>query len=274
MVPSVAPGYPVLPIGARAAERETPPMEVIAPARRTERLPVLPTIGGTVIGTFMIVLGIVLTWAVLATPLLTMAIPKGHPGALDVAVAIGIWGFALVAPAAFVLYGATRLVRILGSARHHRPKASAILKTLADLPDGVVVASGLTLPDQRGISDLVVGPFGAAVLRQLPPREFTRINEGKWQLRTRRGWIQLEDPLDRAVRDAERVRRWLGHDDADFVVKVFAAVVGPDPVVARTPACAVLTPDQVVPWIAALAPQRSLTEGRRERILDMVRAAV
>ena len=76
-----------------------------------------------------------------------------------------------------------------------------------------------------------------------------------------------------AARDAERVRRWLGHDDADFVVKVYAAVVGPAPTVDRTAGCAVLTPDQLGSWIAALPAQRSLTTGRRELILDLVRDA-
>jgi hypothetical protein len=59
----------------------------------------------------------------------------------------------------------------------------------------------------------------------------------------------------------------------DFVVKVYAAVVGPDATMARTAACAVLAPDQLAGWIAALPAQRSLTTGRREQILDLVRDA-
>ena len=62
-------------------------------------------------------------------------------------------------------------------------------------------------------------------------------------------------------------------DDADFIVKVYAAVVGPEPTVTRTSDCAVLTPDQLAPWIAGLPPQRTLTEGRRERVLEYVRDA-
>ena len=73
-------------------------------------------------------------------------------------------------------------------------------------------------------------------------------------------------------RDAERVRRWLTDDD-DFLVKVYSAVVGPDPTVARTPHCAVLAPDQLAAWISALPAQRSLTPGRHQRVLDTVRAA-
>ena len=147
------------------------------------------------------------------------------------------------------------------------------MQALNALSEDVTVASGLTLPDGRGVSDVVLGAFGAAVIRELPPTAVTRIREGRWELRTARGWISLENPLERATRDADRVRRWLTNDDADFIVKVYAAVVGPETVVARTPGCAVLTPEQLASWIAALPPQRSLTESRRERLLQSARDA-
>jgi hypothetical protein len=143
---------------------------------------------------------------------------------------------------------------------------------LADRSD-LSVASGILLPDGRGVGDVVLGAFGAAVIRELPPAEVTRIREGRWELRLRRGWVTIENPLERAARDAERVRRWLAHDDADFIVKVYAAVVGPTPGVQRTTDCAVLTPDQIAPWVDGLPPQRSLTEGRRERLIEFVREA-
>jgi hypothetical protein len=136
----------------------------------------------------------------------------------------------------------------------------------------MAVATGLTLPDGRGVSELVIGPFGAAVIRELPPAAVTRIRGDSWQVRTSRGWIALENPLERATRDAERVRRWLTDDD-DFLVKVYSAVVGPAPTVARTPHCAVLAPDQLAAWIAALPSQRSLTPGRLQRVIDTVRGA-
>jgi len=171
------------------------------------------------------------------------------------------------------LYGAGRLARILAATRRRMPHRSATLRALDALPDDVTIATGIAMPDGRPISDVVIGPFGAAVVRELPPVAVTRVREGRWQLRTRRGWIVIESPLERAARDSERVRRWLAHDDADFIVKVYAAVVGPEPTIPRTTDCAVLTPDQLAPWIAGLPPQRSLTEGRRERLLEYVRDA-
>jgi hypothetical protein len=248
-------------------------MEVIQPSSALKRPSMAPLLAGTVIGTILIVTGIVMAYVAMATPVLNSILPSGRLNIGQMATGVIIWSIALVGPAAFVLIGASRLVRILTSLRERAPRRSATLRALDALADDVVVASGLTLPDGRTVSDIVLGPFGAAVLRQLPPAPVTRIREGRWELKTRRGWLTLENPLERASRDAERVRRWLGHDDADFVVKVYAAVVGTAWRIPRTADCAVLTPDEVPAWLSALPPQRSLTEGRRELVLDLVREA-
>jgi hypothetical protein len=246
-------------------------MDVIAPSRPLQRTSIVPLVGGTLFGTLFIVGGLVMAYVVFATPFLDLARPSGRPDIGQAAIGIALWAIALVAPAGFVLLGANRLARILAAARGRVPRRSSTLKALDSLPDDITVASGLTLADGRGVAELVIGPFGAAVVRELPPAAVTRLRGDNWQVRTSRGWISLENPLDRAARDAERVRHWLSEDD-DFLVKVYSAVVGPDPKVARTSNCAVLTPDQLSAWITSLPPQRSLTEGRRQRILDMVRA--
>ena len=77
--------------------------------------------------------------------------------------------------------------------------------------------------------------------------------------------------LDRASRDAERVRRWLAHDERDYVVRVYAAVVATDPAQPRTPTCAVITASQLEPWLRSLPVQRSLNEARRAQLLAMLR---
>ena len=247
-------------------------MEVISPSQATRRPSLGPILGGTILGTVLIVIGIVIAYVALATPALRSAVPSGRLDAGQVITGVTLWGLALVGPAALVLFGTNRLVRILATVRGRIPRKTTVLRAL-DGADDVIVASGLSLPDGRPLSELVIGPFGAAVIRELPPAAFTRVREGRWELRARRGWVAIENPLERAARDAERVRRWLGHDDADFIVKVYAAVVGPEPTVTRTTDCAVLSPDQLAPWIDGLPPQRSLTEARRERVAEMVREA-
>ncbi len=249
-------------------------MEVIAPPRPSRPAAVAPLLARTVYGTLFVVGGIVLAFVAYATPLLTAALPAGRPDALQSLMGAAIWGLALVAPAGLVIIGAYRLARILATAGGWRKDEVGVLHGFAQLPDDCSVASSLTLPDGRGLSHLVMGQFGAAVIRELPSAKVTRVRDGRWELRTARGWIPLGDPLEMATRDAERVRRWMADDDADFVVKVYAAVIGAEPQVARTTACAVLTPDQLAPWIVGLPPQRSLTQIRRERLLDVVRRAV
>lgn len=248
-------------------------MEVITPARHAQRPSFAPTVAGAVVGAALVVAGVVLGWAAIATPLLSSVVPSGRAELSQSIIGVAVWAVALVGPAALLLIGANRLVRILGAIRDRMPRRSAIVRALGDLPEDVVVANGLVLPDGRGVSEVVVGAFGVAVIRELPPAAVTRVRNGHWDLRSRRGWLPMESPLDRAARDAERVRRWLAHDDADFVVKTYAAVVAEAPNLARTPSCAVLRFDQLSAWVAALPAQRSLTPGRREQVLEAVRDA-
>jgi hypothetical protein len=250
-----------------------PDMEVISPARSAPRPSVAPIVTSATAGTMLVVGGLILAYVAFATPALSLVLPVGHADPLQMAVGMAIWAIALVAPAACILLGTSRLARMLATMRGRAHRVSAAVSVLSGLPDDVVVASGIVLPDGRPVPDLIVGPFGAAVVRELPPARAVRIQNGNWLLRTQRGWVPMEDPLARTVRDSERVRRWLAHDDADFVVKTYAAVISRDLSVARTPACAVVTPDQLAAWVAALPPQRSLTSGRREQMIERVRAA-
>lgn len=248
-------------------------MQQLNASRRRDRPHLVPLIGGTLVGAILLFGGLSLAYLAFTTPLIQRVMPGFGASGGQVAAAMAMVTTLLVVPGVCILVGTARLARMFASVRHHVRWRSPVAGALRNLPEGVTVASRLTLPDGRSVSDLVVGPFGAAVIRELPPSSMTRIRAGRWELRTDRGWIPLEDPLDRATRDSERVRRWLGGGDADFVVKVYAAVIGPAPTVARTPACAVLSTDQLGAWINGLPAQRSLTPGRRERILETVRAA-
>jgi hypothetical protein len=84
----------------------------------------------------------------------------------------------------------------------------------------------------------------------------------------------MENPLERTGRDAERVRRWHGTTERDFVVRVYAALVTADPTLERTGACAVVTPEQVPAWLASLPPARSLSADRRAEIVEQVRTLI
>ena len=125
------------------------------------------------------------------------------------------------------------------------------------------------------ISDLVIGPFGAAVVRELPPAAVTRVRGG--HLAGQDAAVAGSSSRTRSSaqpRDAERARRWLADDDADFLVKVYAAVVGPRAHDRRVrPNCAVLDarPARGVDHRAAGAAQ---PDARPPRAGPRVRCAI
>lgn len=185
------------------------------------------------------------------------------------------WTFALVAPGVFLFVGLAKLADAaeLILLRRARPRPAAAV--VRSLPDDHVVATRVRLPDGRVVPELVIGPFGVAVVAELPPAGASRHAGGRWEIRLSTGkWIPIENPLDRASRDAERVRRWLAHEDNDHVVKVYATVVTADAGIPRSPTCAVVSPAELPEWIAALPVQRSLFPERRERIVALFRTHV
>ena len=147
--------------------------------------------------------------------------------------------------------------------------------------------TGLVIPGGRRLHELILGPFGILVFAVVPPPSITRHVGGRWEIRDDRGrWIPIEAPLDRATRDAERVRGWLASDDRDFIVRVYAAIVTDDKTVDRSPACAVVPPSELAAWILALpvaarpergaarrgSPRPSRTSRRRPDAADARRA--
>ena len=58
------------------------------------------------------------------------------------------------------------------------------------------------------------------------------------------------------------------------MIKVYAAVVGSDPKVDRTPAVALINPTQVAEWLQSLPPQKSLDAARRDSVVKQVRSAL
>ncbi len=198
-----------------------------------------------------------------------------RPTEIQMATGALAWGFALIAPATFLIIGLARLVEAaeLVALRRRRPRPVAAIAR--QLPAEHVAAARVRLPDGRVVPELVVGPFGIAVIEELPRPDISREQNGQWEARAADGrWMPIENPLERAGRDAERVRRWLAHDDRDHVVKVYAALVDGSATLARTPTCAVVTPDELLAWIASLPVQRSLNTDRRGAIVELIKASL
>jgi hypothetical protein len=187
------------------------------------------------------------------------------------------WTLGLTAPAAFGIAGVAKLATAHERWRARRPRVTPAVRLARSIGDDHIVATSLRVPDDQGlIPELVIGPFGVAVIEELPPPGAV-LSRGirSWEVRIGNGYIRtIDNPLERAARDAERVRAWLAGEDADYVLKTYSAVVGRDPRVTRSGSCAVLEPDQVAAWLTSLPPQRSLDDARRTRLVRLLRGAL
>lgn len=245
-------------------------MQVIATSNPTSRVQRVAIARSLAVAILLLMAGAALAWLSLGTPLVTGFIPLGRPGALQIAGGIVVWGFAIVIPAVFLIMGITRMAAVLEAVTSMRPRRVTPQLASALGPDHVA-ATDLLLPGGRRLHELVVGPFGIVVLGAVPPPSFSRHVGSRWEIRDDRGrWIPIEDPVQRASRDAERVRGWLATEDRDFLVRVYAAVVTEDDRVDRSSTCAVVTPAELGAWLAALPPQRGLNGDRRERVQERI----
>jgi hypothetical protein len=231
-------------------------------------------LGGTLAGVGLVAAGLVLAFMAIATPLVSRLMPGTSAGTSSLSLAMLVWALAIVAGGSLLVSGADRLADTAAGVRDRARRPSALARVLATLPDEVAILPGIPTRDRRPVPQLAIGPFGVAVIHELPSAEIVRRAGSSWEILTTHGWAPTEYPLDLATRDADRVRYWLGEGDLDFVARVHAALVTPDPSLPRSAGCAVITLEQVPAWIAALPRQRSLSEGRRQRLLALVGAGV
>jgi hypothetical protein len=248
-------------------------MEIIAPQTQGGSAQLLLRAGmGLVLGAVLLTIGIVVAYVAFSTPFLVQMSTGGSLTPGRVVVGVLAWTLALTAPVGFGMLGILRLADSVDRILNRGPKSPTV-RIARSLGKEMTVAAHVLLPDGRPVPELVIGPFGAAVITPMPPpRTIRRINS-TWEQRQRDGrWRPIDNPLERAARDAERVRRWFAADDTDFVVKVHAAVVDPALSVERTSTCAVITPSQIPAWLASLPSQRGMSEDRRSRLVDKIRS--
>jgi hypothetical protein len=229
------------------------------------------------LGLAFVVTSATLLYIVFVAHFLDRFMPSGRPTTFELVSGALAWTFALTAPAGFGIVGLARLATAVDRWRARRPRITPAVRLRRAIGDDHIVATGVRLPDGAGVlPELVIGPFGAAIIKELPPVGAV-MSRGvrSWEVRVGNGYIRtIENPLERAAHDAERVRRWLNPDDSDIVLKVYATVVGTDPNVHRSPSCALIAPSQVADWLTSLPPQKSLDKGRTDRIVREIRSAL
>ena len=235
----------------------------------------IATAGG--MGLALVVAAAGLLYLVFVANFLDRFMPTGRPTTFELVSGALAWTFALTAPAGFGLVGVARLATAFDRWRARRPRVTPAVRLRRAIGDDHIVATGVRLPDgSRIVPEIVVGPFGAAVIEELPPVGAV-MSRGvrSWEVRVGNGFIRtIENPLERATTDAERIRSWLSPEDSDMVLKVYAAVVGTDSKVERSPSCALIAPTQVAEWLSSLPPQKTLDKGRTDRIVREIRAAL
>jgi hypothetical protein len=246
-------------------------MQVIAVSNAPSLGRRIAAIRSGTVAVLLVAAGVALGWLSLGTPLVSTFIPYGRPSAMEVAGEVIVWGFAIVLPAAFLIMGVARFASLIEFLSAMRPRRVTPHLQRALGAEHLAVTD-LLLPGGRRLHELVLGPFGMVVLGDVPQRFAARHVGAHWEVRDEKGrWIPIEDPVQRASRDAERVRGWLAMDDRDFVIRVYAAVVTNDASVERTPTCAVVRPVDLAAWLEALPQQRGLTPQRREHLTELIR---
>lgn len=223
------------------------------------------------VAVLLILAGVALAWLFLGTSIMSGFVPNGRPSTIQAILGVLAWGVAIVVPAGLTIVGFARIAATVEMIQSLQPRLMTPRLTQSLGPDHLA-ATDLILPGGRRIHELVLGPFGIAVLGDVPPANLSRRVGTRWEIRGDHGrWLSIEAPLDRASRDAERVRGWLAGDDRDFLVRVYAAIVTDDRRVERTPTCAVVAPGNLAAWLEALPGQRGLTLQRRERLVELIR---
>ena len=193
---------------ARTPRRVTlMPMQVIAPPRPARELGSL--VGGTLLGAGLVAAGLCLAFITLETPFVSRLV-AGRSGSIPVVIPALVWALALIAGGALLVAGTDQLAAMVAIVRRHTTRRSPVMRALGSLPSDLIVATGVVPDDGRTVPDLVIGPFGVAVVAEIGGEDTLRRIGQSWEMRTDDGWSLTEHPLDRAARDAERVRRWLG----------------------------------------------------------------
>ena len=253
--------------------REDEGMQVTPANPNVPRPGRLAAIRSLVIAVAMVGVGGVLGWILLYTPIVLTLVPASHGSPGAVAAGITAWVLAIAVPASLVVFGMARIAFALEAWTGrfpHRP-VSALRQALAP---GRSAIADLALGDGRRISQVLIGPFGAVVVGDVPPTAFSRTDGMRWEiLAARNRWVSVEPPAERAARDADRLRSWFVAADRDFVITVGAVLATDDPRVHGTAACPVIRPHDLAVWVGALPVQQSLTASRLERLHAMAKSA-
>ena len=158
-------------------DRTVSSMQLITPPR--PRGHVGSTVVGTLLGACFVAAGLSLGFLALQTPIVSGLIPGSRTDTLRVAMTFFVWALAMVAGASLVVAGTNRLAVAVASVRRRPQRRSPVVAALGSLPPDVVVATDVVPTEGRPIPELVVGPFGVAVIHELGKRNLPSARSGR-----------------------------------------------------------------------------------------------
>ena len=249
-------------------------MEVIRSQARRRPSPRALAIA-RLIGALYVLTGLWVAWLTLTTPFVDVITAHGPTASSQVAFhALGLVT-ALAIPAICLLLGTNRILEFADIRNPLVARRDPLASLGSRLGPDYAVVRKLVLPGGRQVGALIVGPPGIVVVGALPRPGDARPMDGRWEARLADDqWVAFENPLERAARDAEAVRRWLDSDEHGFVVKVYAAVVATDDSVAGSSTTAVVRLGQIPAFLDKLPPHRTFTSDHRRRVLAHIRSAL
>ncbi len=220
-------------------------------------------LGETLVGTSLVLLGMWFVYLALFRDLAdSLTSVRATDGGL--ALIFLAWLAAIAAPMVLVLLGTDRLARMVATIRRSGWSRSRS-DPYRDLPAGVVRVGRMALDDGRAAPSVLIGAFGLVVVQE------SQIVDGLIDATHNGGRLATwDDPRETASRETERVRRWIAQHDNDFVVRVYAVLVTPEPHLPRTTSCSVVTADGLAGWLDALPRQRSFSADRQARLAAML----
>ena len=227
------------------------------------------------VGAVFLGIGLAAAYIALTTPLVVelSRLGQGRIGSLAGAL---VFALAILIPGTFVVIGIARLVAAVERSLALLPPRERPVAAMANrLPDHYAVIEGVRLPDRRVIPEVVVGPAGLLVVEELPPAHATRNRGHFWEVRLATGrWRHIENPIERAARDAARLQNWLRSEGEDLSPRMYAAVVTDGHTLERTNEVAVLTREQIPAFLAAMPPIHYMTPEHRTRLTEILQQAI
>ncbi len=219
--------WPVSRIGHRLAavgRSSLSAMTFITPHRRAPGLGAL--VGGSVFGALLAAAGLGIAYLALATPLVSVLSADRLSGHGPRPIGLGIVSFSLIAGGALLVAGTNRLAATLapvaGTATGGPGRAPGRWRRWPTRSTSSPMSCRTRdEPSPSWPSDPSAWPSSTP---SRPSVDIAR-SGSSWEVRTRDGWMPMDNPLDQANRDADQVRRWFTIADLDFVVRVYAAVI-------------------------------------------------